>query len=77
MRARFPIGLTFIRHIGKKVHREETILDILTTTNTKGEVVRIEYLIAHDFLGQKVTETVVDTTIARNLAPEVLAKFCS
>lgn len=76
-KARFPIGLKFIRHIGKKVHREETIIDILTTTNSKGEVVRIEYEIAHSFLGQQVTENVVDTTIARNLKPEVLAQYSS
>jgi hypothetical protein len=76
MRARFPIGLTFTRSYGRKVKREETIIDILTTTDSKGEVVRIEYEIAHLFLGQQITERVVDTTIARNLDPEVLAKYC-
>jgi len=72
---RFPIGLTFTRSLGKKVARENTITDILTTVNSKGEVVRIEYEISHKFMGQDLSELVVDTTIARSLPPSVLAQY--
>ena len=75
MNARFPIGLTFTLSRGKKVARENTIVDILKTTNSKGETVRIEYVISHKFMGQDISETVIDTTIARNLEPSVLAQY--
>jgi hypothetical protein len=76
MKARFPIGLTFTRSLGKKVTREDTITDILTTTNSKGEVVRIEYVISHEFMSRRLSEIVLDVTIARNLDPAVLAQYC-
>lgn len=74
-KARFPIGLSFMRSQGRKVARQETITDILITKNSKDEIVRIEYEVSHVLLGQQVTELVVDTTIARNLDPKVLAQF--
>jgi hypothetical protein len=73
--ARFPIGLTFTVKRGKAPAREYRITDILTTRNNAGEVVRIEYDTVHLFCGQPVSETMIDTTIARALAPEVLALY--
>lgn len=75
MKARFPIGLTFMRKAGKAPAKEYTIVDILTTTNSKGEIVRIEYDTVHKFLGQDVHEILVDTSIARSLPNEVLARY--
>ena len=37
---RFPIGLEFVLYSDKQ-KRKQTIIDILTTTNSKGEVVQI------------------------------------
>lgn len=75
--ARFPIGLTFSRKRFPKAKEltEYMIDEILTTTNSKGDVVRIEYSISHEFMGQRLSESVVDTTIARCLTNEQLAKY--
>ena len=73
--ARFPIGLTFSYKRGKAPAVEYRIVDILTTRNNAGEVVRLEYDTVHLFCGQEVHETMVDTTIARSLAPDVFALY--
>jgi hypothetical protein len=73
--ARFPIGLTFLHKRGKAPALEYRIVDILTTRNNAGDVVRLEYDTVHLFCGQEVHETMVDTTIARSLAPEVFALY--
>jgi hypothetical protein len=73
--ARFPIGLTFMHKRGKAPALEYRIVDILTTRNNAGEVVRLEYDTVHLFMGQEVHETMVDPTIARSLAPEVFALY--
>ena len=67
---RFPIGTQYTRNTGKR--RDVcTVVDQLTLTNSKGEVLRRSYVTAHPFCGQQVTEhDVCDTTIARNLTPE-------
>lgn len=77
MRARFPIGLTFSRKRFPKAKEAEQhiITDIYTTRNNGGEIVRIEYQVAHFLLGQLVNEYLCDTAIARSLAPEVLALY--
>jgi len=73
-KTRFPIGLEFIYYADKsKLPRR--IIDILTTTNSSGEVVKVEYLVQHQFLGQNVSETMVDVAIARSLEPEVFALY--
>jgi ribosomal protein L2 len=41
-KARFPVGLEFTLKRGKVI-KDCKIVDILTTTNIKGEVVKIEY----------------------------------
>lgn len=58
----FPIGTTFLSR--GKVQREKKVVDHLTVTNSKGEVVEIRYVVEHEFLGQKIIERdVVETTI--------------
>jgi hypothetical protein len=76
---RFPIGLTFKRKAFPKAKelREYTILNIYTTRNEAGNIVRIEYLVSHDFCGQRVTELMCDTTIARSLTNEQLQEYVS
>lgn len=62
---RWPIGTTFTPRGGKTL-REYTVTDVWTTTNAKGEVVRLRYVATHKFLGQTVEDCdVCDTTIAR------------
>jgi len=62
---RFKIGTKFIRATGKRKD-VETIEDIHTTINYKGEVVGIKYVTSHIFAGQKVTDSdVPEATIAR------------
>ena len=63
--AQFEIGMKFSRKVGKRT-QEETIVDIYTTTNGKGEVVRICYACAHEYMGQMVVDhDVCQATIAR------------
>lgn len=45
-----------------------TIKDILTTFNSKNEVVKIRYLVSHVFCGQEINnQDVCETTIARGI----------
>lgn len=60
------IGTKFIRRCSKRKD-VETVVDILTTTNSKGEVVSVRYVATHDFMGQTVTDSdIVGTTILRS-----------
>lgn len=76
-KARFHIGLTFQRKRFPKAKEltEYTILNIYTTRNEAGNVVKITYLVSHDFLGQRMTEEMIDTTIARSLTNEQLEQY--
>lgn len=66
---RFPIGTQYIAT--NKRRDICTVVDQLTTTNSKGEVVGLRYITSHIFCGQAVVDIdVVDPTIARNLTPE-------
>lgn len=68
---RFPIGTQYMTRGKHPVLC--TVVDQLTTTNSRGEVVRATYVTSHQFCGQTVTETdVVDTTIARGLVDKSL-----
>lgn len=64
---RFKIGTVY------KLPRNQhglvcTVVDIHTTTNAAGEVVRVSYVTTHEFCGQTVFDyNVCDTTIARSL----------
>lgn len=77
MNARFPIGLSFMRKRYPKaqIFTAYRIDDIYTTRNNAGEIVKIEYVVSHEFLGQRITEQMIDTTIARSLTNEQLKEF--
>ena len=62
----FSVGYKFIRYGKNKRKDVETIVDILTVTNSAGVIVQVEYVVAHDFFGQTVTDTVNAVTIARS-----------
>lgn len=65
---RFPIGTQYFAM--NKRRDLCTVVDQLTTTNSKGEVVALRYITSHIFCGQAVVDIdVVDTTIARGLLP--------
>jgi len=68
---RFKIGLTFNMR-GVKHNPERKIIDIYTTKNEAGDVIRIEYLLESQFMGQTVKSNVNDTMIARSLTNEEL-----
>ncbi len=45
-----------------------TVVDILKTYNSKGDLVRVRYVSTHQFAGQTVTDyDVIPATIARGL----------
>lgn len=75
--ARFPIGLVFqhYRYAKAKERTPYTIQDVYTTTDSKGNVVKIGYLVTHEFMGQAISELMVDTTIARSLTNEQLQEY--
>ena len=61
--AKFSIGTQF-KTRGKHP-RLCTVVDILRTYNTAGDLVRIRYVATHELMGQTITEyDVVETTIA-------------
>lgn len=67
---RFPIGTQFAVRVGSKRTDICTVTDQFTTTNARGEVVKLRYEATHVFCGQTVSSSdVVDTTIARGLLP--------
>ena len=62
-----PIGTTFIRR-GNKRKDVETVVDVYTTTNTKGDVVKTTYVASHVFMGQTIiNHDTAATTIMRGL----------
>lgn len=71
---RFPIGLQFVYYADKQ-KRVHTILNIYTTRNVAGNVVKIEYLVEHEFCGQRLTELMIDTAIARSLGNEGIKPY--
>jgi hypothetical protein len=61
------VGTKFIRR-GTKRKDIETVIDIHTTTNLKGEVVKVSYVSTHIFMGQVITNyDIIGTTILRGL----------
>ena len=65
----YAIGTQFIRATGKS-RPVETIVDIYTTRNDAGEVVKLRYVATHDYLGQAVTDhDVPEATIVRAQIP--------
>lgn len=67
MTPRFKIGQKYIP-VGDKNKAIHTVVDIHTTMNSAGEVVRLRYVSTHEFCGQMVTDyDVSDTRIARGV----------
>ena len=67
MAHRFPIGTQYLRRRGRQLDLC-TVFEQLTTTNSRGEVVREFYWSTHTFCGSAVTDyDVVDMTIARGV----------
>jgi len=65
MSPRFKIGQKYIP-VGDKNKAVHTVVDIHTTTNAAGEVVKLRYVSTHEFCGQIVYDyDVNDTRIAR------------
>ena len=62
----YPVGTQFTP-LGRKRPRLETVVDIHTTTNMAGGVVRVRYLAEHSFLGHAVRTEFTKTTISRAL----------
>lgn len=68
MKKDYPIGTQY-RTRGKRKDLC-TVIDILKTYNSKGELVKTRYVSTHDFMGQTVTSyDVVATTIAMGIEP--------
>jgi uncharacterized protein YuzE len=63
---KYAIGTKF-NHYARKHNAERTIIDILTTTNSEGKVVGIEYVTESTFMGQRMTDTITASGIARSL----------
>ncbi len=61
----YPIGLKFI-HYADKYNRPYTIVDVLTTKNSKGETVSVSYLVEQAFVNQTVKNSFPASTIARS-----------
>ena len=52
--------------MGRKHPRVETVVDYLTTSNLKGEIVKTRYLTEQTLLGQRIGDSdVCEVTIAR------------
>jgi hypothetical protein len=62
---RFTVGTEWLGR--GKYPTLNRIEDILRTYNAAGELVGIDYLSSHDFMGQRVTQRDVDTTIAMGI----------
>ena len=69
MQPRFTIGTQYVDPRAKHP-KLCTIVDILTTRNSKDEVVKIEYVATHEAIpGSTVTDYhVLDITVAKGLA---------
>ncbi len=64
--SKFPIGTKFIRY-SRAEEQVETIVDIYTTRNNAGDVVKVRYVATHEFLGQEVADyDIPEATIARS-----------
>ena len=63
---KYAIGTKFIPLSDKK-NRVHTIIDLHTTRNLSGELVREVYIATREFLGQSVKCEVCEVTIARGL----------
>lgn len=68
MQPRFEIGTVYHYKLGAKIRRVYTVTDIYKTYNSAGELVKMRYVVQHDFCGQILTRyDVTETEIARAL----------
>ena len=63
----YSIDTKFVRASGKQKSRKiETIVDIFTTRNSAGDIVKLQYVATHEVMGQLVTDYDIPlATIAR------------
>lgn len=74
MKAQHKIGTQFIRRSSKRKD-VETVVDILTTKNSKGKIVQIVYVAEHECLGQTViNRSVPSSTITLGLIKKGITK---
>ena len=67
---KYGVGTTYVTR--GKSPRVCTVVDTYITHNLRGEVVKVRYVSAHEFLGQTVTnKDVCETTIAMGLQTHV------
>jgi len=65
--AKFPIGTKYMTR--GKVKRECTVVDIHSTFNVSGEMVKFRYVSTHIFAGQLITDyDVPQASISRGIA---------
>lgn len=66
MPQQYPIGTQFLTR--GKAPRLCTVVDVWTTTNAVGDVVRVRYVAEHTLMGQTITDRdVIAATIAIGL----------
>ncbi len=71
--SKYAIGHQFISRSNRTRGTIETVVDVYITRNRVGEIIRMEYLVAHDFIGQSLTQTVIEVTIS--LGETILEKL--
>ena len=64
------LGKKFIRATGKRKD-VETVIDILITTNLKGEIVKTRYVASHEFAGQTIIDN--DIPLATIMRAEIVS----
>lgn len=66
---KYQIGTQFLKRWGKGRNDFwlETVIDILTTYNAAGDLVKISYLTEHELMGQTIKDEVCETTICRGI----------
>ena len=73
--SKYKVGFKFKLQRGNRSEEIREILDIYTTKDTKGHIVKIRYVTRHIVLGQAVIDhSVVRTTIDIAVAKEKLNK---
>jgi hypothetical protein len=73
MNQRFEIGTKFHLRRGKTC-RDATIVDVLRTVNSAGEVVKLRYVAEYEFMGQTMRDVdVLDIQIAKALHQQAAA----
>ena len=59
----YPLGYTFEHKRGKQEAKLKTVLNYAITHNANGSVTNFEYVLSYDFMGQRMIESVPQTTI--------------